>query len=105
MKEFFKLEAEEVYELFRHIAIVSGTLKRLHRIKRNGNEYELVDEEFNGLCCSSNSMIETKSSDSSDNKVILPDGVYTFKRKIQRLNVIAKGIMCVSNGKGNIKKW
>lgn len=38
LKEFFKLEPEEAYELFQHIAVVSGTEKRLYRVDDNLNK-------------------------------------------------------------------
>lgn len=40
LKEFFKLEPEEAYELFQHIAVVSGTEKRLYRVDENLNKIE-----------------------------------------------------------------
>ena len=38
LKEFFKLEPEEAYELFQHIAAVSGTEKKLYRVDENLNK-------------------------------------------------------------------
>ena len=47
LKEFFKLEPEEAYELFQHIAIVSGTEKRLYRVDENLNKIiSLNDKEI-----------------------------------------------------------
>ena len=47
LKEFFKLEPEEAYELFQHIAVVSGTEKKLYRVDENLNKIEVVSNKTN----------------------------------------------------------
>lgn len=43
LKEFFKLEPEEAYELLQHIAVVSGTEKKLYRVDENFNKIESIN--------------------------------------------------------------
>ena len=45
LKEFFKLEPEEAYELLQHIAIVSGTEKRLYKVDENLNKIVSVTDK------------------------------------------------------------
>lgn len=45
LKEFFKLEPEEAYELFQHIAVVSGTEKRLYKVDENLNKIVSVTDK------------------------------------------------------------
>ena len=67
LKEFFKLEPDEAYELLQHIAIVSGTEKHLYKVDANMNK------------------INNQPPDVSP----IPNGKYYFKRKIKRENIIA----------------
>lgn len=55
LKEFFKLEPEEAYELFQHIAVVSGTEKRLYKVDGNLNK---IDEIKNNDAKQSNFVYE-----------------------------------------------
>ena len=67
MKEFFKLEPDEAYELLQHIAIVSGTEKHLYKVDANMN----------------------KINNQPPDVLPIPNGKYYFKRKIKRENIIA----------------
>lgn len=91
LKEFFKLEPEEAYELLHHIAVVSGTEKRLYK----------VDINFNKI---------TRPSTKDDEKMdimqqpeniadfIVPDGKYTMTRRMKELEITLTAAIEINNG-------
>lgn len=81
LKEFFKLEAEEAYELLYHIAIVSGTEKHLYKVDNNLNK-----------------ITEEQKQPEPIQKGQLPDGEYSLSRKLKKLNIVARGKIQVEKG-------
>ena len=77
LKEFFKLEPDEAYELLQHIAIVSGTEKHLYKVDANMNKIQ------------NNKTPPDGSPPIPPLNQIIPNGIYYFKRKIKRENIIA----------------
>lgn len=82
LKEFFKLEPEEAYELLHHIAVVSGTEKHLYKVDINFNKLTANDD---------------KDEEMVLDNAILPNGTYHMERKIKRENVTAKATIKVLN--------
>ena len=76
LKEFFKLEPDEAYELLQHIAIVSGTEKHLYKVDANMNKIQ-------------NNKTPPDGPPPIPPNQIIPNGIYYFKRKIKRENIIA----------------
>lgn len=91
MKEFFKLEPDEAYELLQHIAIVSGTEKHLYKVDANMNKINNQPPQPPDVP----PIIPTKQ--------ILPNGKYYFKRKIKRENIIANATIEIMDEKITLK--
>lgn len=102
LKEFFKLEPEEAYELLEHIAIMTNTMDRLYKIDSSFNKIEnsiLIESEAEVKNIPFAKMIVDVNVENN-----LPDGIYTLDRTIRRDGIDAHGIMMVVNGKGWLKQ-
>ena len=119
-KEFFKIEPEEAFALLEQIAIVSGTRHKLYRLDKYLNKFDVKpknpvanddDNDKNGD--TKNTPPPTPSATTSEpiqpphpipaGKNCIPDGIYTMKTKIKKLNKVVQGTMEVKNGEFVLK--
>ena len=95
LKEFFKIEPEEAFELLEHIAVVSGTRHKLYKIDKGFNK--IVEDAIKIPPSIKDANIITRTDNT------LPDGTYYYQRKIKSLNKVFKGKLEVKNGRFFLK--
>ena len=100
LKEFFKIEPEEAFELLEHIANVSGTRHRLYRIDKYFNK---IDVKPAAETSTQETSLVADTPATQPSTTCIPDGIHTMKTKIQSLNKITQGTLEVKNGKFILK--
>lgn len=100
LKEFFKIEPEEAFELLEHIANVSGTRHRLYRVDKYFNKID-VKPVAETTMQETSLVADTPATQPST--TCIPDGIYTMKTKIKSLNKIVQGTLEVKDGKFILK--
>ena len=100
LKEFFKMEPEEVYRLLKCIATVSGTLDKLYKIDSDYNKiYETPSKKEKPADVPANKT-ETASLTLGD----IPDGVYYMRKKVKEPNQNLFATMVAKDEKFTLKK-
>jgi len=91
LKEYFKLDPGQVYELLSYIAELSGTRDRLHMITR---DLEYSSDENITRSEPEDMAEDIKEAESID----VPDGSYYLTKRDTSTNLVIKAIMKVSCG-------
>jgi hypothetical protein len=104
-KEFFKLDPEEAFKIFEHIAIVSGTRRKLYKVDKNLNKIPgsdgVNDKDDIGEKATANT--DTHDKDKEEKNHLLPDGLYTMETKLKKSGLVAKATMEVRGNKFILK--